>query len=457
MDFNDPCVVDEATVRQFIQIISEHAARAINGGGATGVLQLLRINPFDEKPVPSRFQLGDVEHMVRAALNDAAAGHNVYIEARTVHKDLRGNKRGEFEDTVWVLGLVVDSDADKNKGGNVIAKPSLAVETSPGNYHLWYLFERAIPATQARAIGEAMRKSAGADQDTGVITQCYRVAGTPNFPSATKRKRGRIAIEATRIVEHSGRLWDPNELLEAFPLPTQPHVSQATNDTAGNEGDEATLPNELLEIIRHGAETDDRSAIFHGVIAQLKKRRWNIDAIVALFEKYSNGIAQKYLSRVREEVRRSYDKFANSAASAVAGAEATNSTAPGPAATPRVLRTIHIVASQLRRMLTETEEALLAAGMPIFSRAGILVHPVVETIPAANDCKTTVARLRPFCADSLIEWIADAALFRRFDAKRNQWVDVGSSTSGRYQLARTRGALGNSACERNHHHADLAS
>ena len=154
MDFNDPCLADEATVRQFIQIISGHATRAINGDGSTGVLQLFRINPFDEKPVASRFQLDDVEHMVRTALSDAAAGHNVYIEARTVRKDLRGNKRGEFEDTVWVLGLVVDSDADKNKGGNVIAKPSLAVETSPGNYHLWYLFDRAIPGAQARVIGE---------------------------------------------------------------------------------------------------------------------------------------------------------------------------------------------------------------------------------------------------------------------------------------------------------------
>ena len=255
MDFNDPCLADEATVRQFIEIISGHATRAINGDGSTGVLQLFRINPFDEKPVASRFQLDDVEHMVRTALSDAAAGHNVYIEARTVRKDLRGNKRGEFEDTVWVLGLVVDSDADKDKGGNVIAKPSLAVETSPGNYHLLVLVRPRHPGAQARVIGEVLRESAGADHDTGVITQCYRVAGTPNFPSASKRKRGRRAVEPTRIVEHTGRLWDPDELLAAFPLPAeaQAKASQATNSAAGNEGDEATLPNELLELIRHGA------------------------------------------------------------------------------------------------------------------------------------------------------------------------------------------------------------
>ena len=427
MDFNDPCLPDEATVRQFIQIISEHAIRAINGSGSTGVLQLFRINPFDEKvAVPCRFRLDDVDNMVQTALTDAAAGHNVYIEARTVRNDLKGNKRGELEDTVWVLGLVVDSDADKGKGGNVTAKPSLAVETSRGNYHLWYLFDRGIPAAQARTIGEAMRKSAGADQDTGVVTQCYRVAGTPNFPSATKRKRGRTTVEPTRIVEHTGHRWEPDELLAAFPLSTETHAkaSQTNNGAAANDGEETTLPDELIELIRHGAGTDDRSAVFHSVIAQLKKRRWGVDAIVALLEKYPNGIAQKYLGRIREEVQRSYGKFTTSTAFATSSAATGSSGAAGSTAAPPVLRTIHIVASQLPRMLTETEEALLATGMPIFSRAGTLAHPVVETIQAADNCKTTVARLRPFCADSLIDWIADAALFRRFDAKRNCWVDA---------------------------------
>jgi hypothetical protein len=405
MDFNTP-EVDAPTVRRFIEIINTHAMQTINGADRPGVLQLSRINPLDEKSVvASRFNVGDVEAMVKVAIDDANAGHNVYIEARTVDKALCGNKRGGIGDTAWVFGLVCDSDADKGKGGNITAKPSLAVETSPGNYHLWYLLDRAIPAMQAKTIGEALRKNACADQDTGVITQCYRVAGTPNFPSASKRKRGRVTVP-THIIEHTGRLWSTEELLAAFPPMEKTHAgSRAANEPDG----EATLPDELLELIRHGAESNDRSAVFHNVIAQLKKRRWSVDATVALLERYPNGIAQKYAGRLREEVQRSYDKFA------------ANATAN---ATTRVLRTIHIVASQLPRMLAETEEALLASGMPIFSRAGTLVHPVVETILAADDCKTAIARLRPFCADSLIEWIADAALFRRFETRRKQWVDA---------------------------------
>ena len=88
-------------------------------------------------------------------------GHNVYLEARTVREGLRGNKRGGLEDTAWVFGLVADCDADKHKGGDITIKPSLAVETSPGNFQLWYLFTHAIPAEQARAIGDAIRTSSG--------------------------------------------------------------------------------------------------------------------------------------------------------------------------------------------------------------------------------------------------------------------------------------------------------
>src|SRR5262245_43184088 len=145
--------------------------------------------------------------MVKTAVDDAAAGHNVYIEARTVRAELRGKKRGSIADTVLVFGLVVDADADKGKAGRTIAEPTLRVETSHGNHHAWYLFDQAIPATQAKLIGDALRKRVSADADTGVITQCYRVAGTPNYPGKAKRDRGRVAVEPTSIIEYSARLW----------------------------------------------------------------------------------------------------------------------------------------------------------------------------------------------------------------------------------------------------------
>jgi len=423
--------VDEATVRQFIEIIAAHARQVINGAGPPGVLQLSRLNPLDERLVPSRFTLDDVESMVRTAVGDALAGHNVYIEGRTVRADLRGAQRGGLEDTAWVWGLVVDCDADKGKAGNVTVRPSIVVETSPGNFHLWYLFTRAIPADQAKVIGDAIRASAGADQDTGVITQCYRVAGTPNFPSAAKQARGRITVEATRITEQTGRLWDPDELLKAFSttsMAAAPTGAPAATSTPADA--EVTLPAELLKSIREGgvSPTSDagRSGLFQSVIDQLKRRHWTIDDIVALLEKYPNGIAAKYAKRLRKEVARSYGKavggapaIAPSGTPGTAGtglsggvapaAAAPQAAGPGPGAAPsaarapHILPTIRLVDGQLPRTVEATERAMLAANLDIFSRAGELVYPVSESRPAANGRKTITARLSAFRPDAFIE------------------------------------------------------
>ena len=450
--------IDEATVRQFIELISEHAKEAINGAGQPGFLQLCRINPLDDKSVvPSRFEIGDVEHMVQTATGDAAAGHNVYIEARTVRDGLRGNKRGGLEDTAWVFGLVADCDADKDKGGNITVKPSLAVETSPGNFQLWYLFTRAIPAEQARVIGDAIRASSGTDQDTGVITQCYRVPGTPNFPSLKKRARGRITVEPTRIFEHTGRLWDPDELLTAFSTPTPSPQPQPQDQpqSAGLEADEATLPDELLETIRHGGgPNDDRSALFHRVIKELRLRRWTVEAITELLEKYPKGIAEKYAKRLRKEVERSYAKFAKGAGGSAPSGPGAGPTAAGPASTtaapasstgaastapPPVLPTIYLEDGHLPRVVAEIEKALVAAEAPIFSRTGMLVEPVKEAWLAADGRKTMAARLRPLCPDSLLEPIAEATILQRYNGKRKRWVQVDPTLQlARLILARER-------------------
>jgi hypothetical protein len=436
--------VDEATVRQFIEIISAHARQVINGTGPKGVLQLCRINPIDESVVPQRFTLDDVENMVRTAVGDALAGHNAYIETRTVRADLRGNKRGTIEDTAWVFGLVADCDADKNKGGNITVRPSLVIETSSGNFHYWYLFTRAIPADQAKLIGDAIRANSGTDQDTGVITQCYRVAGTPNFPSAAKQARGRIAIEATRIAEQTGRLWDPDELLKAFSA--APSVAPAS--AAAPIDDEATLPEELLKSIREGgvgkSNDKSRSALFQSVIDQLKRRRWSIESIVALLEKYPNGAAKKYVKRLLKEVTRSYGKAAGgtpaglgapsasagatpgstSAPAASAGATPGSTSASATARAPHVLPTIRLVDGQLPRTVEATERAMIAADMGIFSRAGELMYPVRETRMAAKGRKTVTARLSAFNADSFIEPVAEAAIYQRWSVRQKAWIDI---------------------------------
>jgi hypothetical protein len=99
-------------------------------------------------------------------------------------------------------------------------------------------------------------------------------------------------------------------------------------------------------------------------------------------------------------------------------------TRPQPLSQGGIRPTIQIMDGQLLRILGETEDALLASGLPIFSRAGMLVEPVAENMSASDGRTTTVARLRELSPESFLGPAAESAAFQKYDRKRNQWVDT---------------------------------
>jgi hypothetical protein len=291
-------------VHEFLRRFSEQAQRALRGVNNPGVLQISRLHPTDSKLVPSRYRITDVERMVEDAITHSDAGHNVYIEGRTVRADLRGSARGKLEDTAGVFALVIDSDADKGMAWTPPEPVSMTVETSPGNAHHWLFFDQAISAQEAKELGEHIRSSTGADHDSGNPTQPYRIAGTNNYPSPKKQTRGRITTP-TRMLSTADRLWTPEQILKAFPLPER----KTTNGGGhSHSSDEAAIPDDLMEVIRDGVEIGKRSEDFFHVVEQLKLRGWTVGGITELLEKHPGGIAAKYAGRIPGEVGRVYDK-----------------------------------------------------------------------------------------------------------------------------------------------------
>jgi hypothetical protein len=301
--------VPTSTVREFIRTITAQAKAATNGHEQSGLLQLSRLHPTSEDLVPSRFTLDDVEHMIRAAVDDSEAGHNVYIEGRTVRRDLRGNARGKLTDTAAVFALVVDSDADKQMGWipSPTTRPSMTVETSPGNHQYWLFLREAISPELAQKLGERIRRAVNSDHDTGNPVQPYRVAGTTNYPSPKKIQRGRVIVP-TRLVEFDPEiLWTPEDIEQAFPL------SDSPRDDGGGKGeqaDETDVPADTMKAIRNGvADGRDRSHVFWNVVVALKRLGFTPNGIVDLLERYPDGIAKKYEGRLRQEVERAYNKI----------------------------------------------------------------------------------------------------------------------------------------------------
>jgi hypothetical protein len=283
-------------VRRFLTIVSEQAQRAFEGIEHPGLLQLTTLHPASDKLVPARYTLNDVDGMTKDAIAASDAGCNVYIEARTVRAGLRGKTRGKLlEDTVGVFGLVVDSDADKGMSWTPTVDAPLAVETSPGNAHYWFFVEKALAAADAKALGERMRAAANADHDTGNPSQPYRIAGTTNYPSIKKQKRGRV-ITPTRIISLSASRPDIEATFPELEAKTNGKEHDPNPDGAGD------IPPELMTLIRDGVAEGNRSDQFFAAVAKLKRLGWTVDGITHLLEQHPAGIASKYQGRVREQV-----------------------------------------------------------------------------------------------------------------------------------------------------------
>ena len=190
-------IADERSVHEFLEAFVALAIASLGGHPPPGVLQMTRKFPDDLDLVPSRYALDSadlVDRMTRDALSDSENGANVYIEGRLLRPGLRGKKRGELGDTACCFALAVDSDADKNMAWipPFGVRPTLVVETSPGNHQFWLFFGRAMAPGHAQRRGENLRRITSCDSDTGNPCQPYRVAGTINHVSKIKMARGRI-------------------------------------------------------------------------------------------------------------------------------------------------------------------------------------------------------------------------------------------------------------------------
>jgi putative DNA primase/helicase len=308
-------------VRTFVARIHAAAATAFEGVSQPGLLQLVRIHPGTEDALPFRFAIGEVDLMTAEAVRQANAGNNVYVEARTVRQ--AASKRGVIADTVGVFGFVSDADADKGKAGRLDIQPSLVVETSPGNAHHWILLDQALPAEQAKSLGAAIRAKVGADAATGVLTQPYRVAGTPNFPGRRKLARGRIATP-TGIVSLDGKVWSAAELRAAFPEPARHADFKHDNVRLERDGIGARISATVEAIV---AETDapDRSERFFDAVRAGLAEGLHPNDIEDAMRRHPEGCAAKYLEpydRLRREIDRAWEKVEAKAEEVRQGVEA---------------------------------------------------------------------------------------------------------------------------------------
>lgn len=85
---------------------------------------------------------------------------------------------------------------------------------------------------------------------------------------------------------------------------------------------------------------------------------------------------------------------------------------------------VRVVAGELHNTATEGEDAVIAAGLPIYQRGSALVRPVVQDVPASRGRMTVSAALHEIGAHGLTDALCSCASWERFDGRAQDWVNI---------------------------------
>ena len=93
----------------------------------------------------------------------------------------------------------------------------------------------------------------------------------------------------------------------------------------------------------------------------------------------------------------------------------------GSAATPDVdsKPLIQVLAGEIDLIATQAEDALIASSLPVFQRGESLVRPLAWEVAASDERVTVAAGLRRITVPMLVDLLAQAADWRRFDKRSN--------------------------------------
>ena len=85
---------------------------------------------------------------------------------------------------------------------------------------------------------------------------------------------------------------------------------------------------------------------------------------------------------------------------------------------------IQVTAGELHEIASHAELVLKESGLPLYTRSGFIVRPVVDDVEAARGRRTKVARLAKVPTAGMIDLLSRVARWERWDSRNDTWVAV---------------------------------
>jgi hypothetical protein len=361
-----------------------------------------------------------------------------------------GNTGRTKKNVIGVLCAVAEFDA-KNDPATRHARLPLAgsseLESSPGNFHVHYWFDRPYAGDDIEAALYALSDVTGAD-DCKSTEHLWRVPGTWNWPDAKKLAAGRspqpFQAQWTLLPLE---LWEgtvtAEELCAAIKArdPSafdRPHGS--TSDPADFDWSRRRKPGEPAQklteeqITRALSKSGDRSKHGATFIRRCWKANYSPSEIVETMAAHGDAYVLGHYSgeaAIRADVQRIIgkpDPTERSAAeifspiiAASANEEPAKDCGNDGAA---LLRVIHVRGGALVENVNDGEAALIERGTGLFQRGELLVRPGEVVIEVRGRRKAKDLLLVPVKRPELIEHMTAAADFQRWDARKDDWKPV---------------------------------
>jgi hypothetical protein len=187
----------EADIRQHVELLHNLATRANQPGKLVVASYGQDPDALNDKgvlgdpltPKVQHLAIGDVNRMVSCIVHLSAEKHrNVYVPFAIMRADLPKTKKGFEADVVALLVAVTDFDDDdaKNWQSRLPLPANYVLETSPGRYQAFHIFDEPVGRIKGKVIAERLQSFTRCDYGTRDVSHVWRIPGCLNYPNAVK-------------------------------------------------------------------------------------------------------------------------------------------------------------------------------------------------------------------------------------------------------------------------------